>query len=221
MIRVDFHCHTCFSKDSLSRPKALLQQARKLKLDRVVITDHNTIQGALEAQRLDPQTFIVGEEIQTTQGEILAAFVSEEVPSGLSPEETIRRLRDQDAFISVSHPFDRYRSGAWGPDGLVAIAGMVDAIETFNSRCVESDFNRKAQAFANEYNLPGTAGSDAHAVFELGRGVLLLQPFSSADDLRYAIRSAQAETHLSSPWVHFTSTWAKTVKNLVAAIKQV
>ncbi len=221
MIRVDFHCHTYHSKDSLSRPEALLQQARKLKLDRVVITDHNTIQGALEAQRLDPETFIVGEEIQTSQGEILAAFVSEEIPSGLTPEETIQRLRDQGAFISVSHPFDHYRSGAWGADGLAAIAGLVDAIETFNASCVDSNFNRKAQAFAAKYNLSGTAGSDAHAVFELGRGVLLLQPFSSADELRHAIRSAQAETHLSSPWVHFTSTWAKTVKKLAARIRQV
>ena len=110
-LRVEFHCHTIASKDSLTRPRDLVDTCRRKGIDRVVVTDHNTVAGARAAHVLDPELIIVGEEIMTTRGEILAAFVSEEVPIGLSPQETIRRLKDQGAFISVSHPFDRWRAG--------------------------------------------------------------------------------------------------------------
>lgn len=214
MIRVEFHCHTSASKDSLLSPAALVAAARRKGLDRVIITDHNSTAGALEARRLAPDLIIVGEEIMTTQGELLAAFVREELPKGLPPEESIRRLRQQGAFISVSHPFDVTRGGHWQPNDLERITPLVDAIETFNARCVEARFNAHAQAFAAAHALPGTAGSDAHTAFELGRAVLCLPQFSTADELRQAIRSAQPETCLSSPLVHFASTWAKLVKKV-------
>ena len=121
MLRTEFHCHTIFSKDSLTRPRSLVDTCRRKRIDRVVVTDHNTIAGARVAYALDPELVIVGEEIMTTRGEILAAFVSEEVPKGLSPQETIRRLKDQGAFISVSHPFDRWRGGGWEEDDLLEV----------------------------------------------------------------------------------------------------
>src|SRR5215213_1595047 len=113
MFLVEFHCHTNASKDSLTQPSELIAAAHRRGIDRLIITDHNTTAGARAAQALDPELIIVGEEIMTTHGEILASFVSEELPAGLSPLETIRRLREQGAFISVSHPFDRFRSGGW------------------------------------------------------------------------------------------------------------
>jgi hypothetical protein len=118
---------------------------------------------------LDPERVIVGEEIMTTRGEILAAFVSEEIPPGLSPLETIRRLKEQGAFISVSHPFDRLRKGGWLEQDLLEILPQVDAIEVYNSRCMLPSFNWEAQRFAEKHNLAGTVGSDAHAAFELGK----------------------------------------------------
>ena len=105
-IQIDFHTHTSASKDSLTSPERFVAAARRKKLDRVVVTDHNGIAGAQAAYALDPERIIVGEEIMTTKGEILAAFVTEEIPRGLSPLETIKRLRGQGAFISVSHPFE-------------------------------------------------------------------------------------------------------------------
>jgi hypothetical protein len=209
LLRVEFHCHTYRSADSLARPEALLAACRKKGVDRLVITDHNSIAGALEAHRLDPERFIVGEEIMTERGEILAAYVTEEIPRRLSPQETIRRLRDQGAFISVAHPFDVMRNGHWAPDDLLAIAPLVDAIEVFNARCMQADFNSQAEQFAREHDLPGTAGSDAHAPFEVGRACLLLPPFDGADGLRAVIRQGQVSGKLSSPWVHAVSRYAR------------
>lgn len=92
-IKLEFHCHTHASKDSLTRPADLVSAARRKGIDRVVVTDHNSIAGALEAQTIDPELIIVGEEIMTDRGEILAAFVKEEIPQGLHPREVIKQLK--------------------------------------------------------------------------------------------------------------------------------
>jgi hypothetical protein len=208
MLRVEFHCHTIYSKDSLTQPQTLVEVCRHKGIDRVIVTDHNSIGGARAAQALDPERVIVGEEIMTTRGEILAAYVTEEIPPMLSPQETIKRLRDQNAFISVSHPFDEWRSGGWQEEDLLEIIPLVDAIEIYNSRCMNPDFNRRALEFAKKHNLAGTVGSDAHAAFELGRSLNLLEPFEGPDEMRKVIRNAEYLMRWSPPWVHLTSRYA-------------
>ena len=207
-ISVEFHCHTVFSKDSLTSPRKLVETCRRKRIDRVIVTDHNTIEGARAAHALAPELVIVGEEIMTTRGEILAAFMTEEVPPLLPPQETIARLKGQGAFISVSHPFDKLRSGGWKEEDLLEILPDVDAIEVFNSRCMDPNFNHLAREFAEKHDIPGTVGSDAHAAFELGRSLLLLDQFEGPDEMRKVIRNGIPKTRLSSPWVHFTSRYA-------------
>jgi hypothetical protein len=212
---IDFHTHTSASKDSLTFPEHLIRAARRRGLDRVVVTDHNTIAGALTAHTLDPELVIIGEEIMTTRGEILAAYVTGEIPSGLSPRETIKRLRHQGAFISVAHPFDSWRSGTWELEDLLEIAPLVDAVEIFNARCMAPGGNQRASEFAQQHNLPGTAGSDAHAAFELGAATLLLPQFAGPDALRMVIREGKVHGRLSPFWVHFFSRYAHLRKKVV------
>lgn len=214
MLRVEFHCHTIYSRDSLLGIQDLLRVARWKKLDRVVITDHNTIEGALQAREIDPSLVIIGEEIMTQEGELLAAFLTDEIPAGLPPEEAIARLRLQGAFISVSHPFDRMRKGHWRIEALRRIAPLVDAIEIFNARCLLSGYNKKAVAFAQRLQLPGTAGSDAHTRSELGRAVMILPDFEDANSLRTSLHQVDFENHLSSPLVHLSSRYAVWWKQL-------
>ncbi len=211
---VEFHCHTNASKDSLTRPQDLIDAARAKGIDRLIITDHNTTAGARKAQELDPELVIVGEEIMTTRGEILAAYVQEEIPARLSPAETILRLKEQGAFISVSHPFDTMRSGGWKEQDLLEIIEHVDAIEVFNSRCMLPRFNREARRFAERHNIPGTVGSDAHAAFEVGRSLLRLEPFEGPDEMRNVIRRGVPKTRWSPPWFHFSSRYATIRKGI-------
>jgi hypothetical protein len=145
----------------------------------------------------------------TTKGEILAAFVTEEIPRGLLPLETIKRLRDQGAFISVSHPFDSWRNGAWKLEDLLEITPLVDAIEIFNARCTNAADNQKAAEFAFQQHLPGTAGSDAHAAFELGKARLELPEFTGPEMLRKVISQGIVRGGLSPFWVHFASFYAR------------
>ena len=150
----------------------------------------------------------------TTRGELLAAFVTEEIPASLTPQETIRRLRRQGAFISVSHPFDRFRSGGWDKPDLLDILPLVDAIEVFNSRCMLQRFNTEAAEFARQNGMPGTVGSDAHAAFELGRSLLLVEPFDGPDGLRAVVCGAGRQVRWSPPWFHLVSRYASVRKGL-------
>lgn len=211
MLKVDFHCHTYHSPDSLTTIDDLIRNIKKRGLDRVVVTDHNCLAGAQEAHNAAPDLVIVGEEVQTSEGEFLAAFVTREVPKGLKPMEAYKRLRDQGAFISVSHPFDPQRSG-WSNKSLLEIAPIVDAIEVFNARVLDMTMNLKAEEFARAHNLSGTAGSDGHHPSEVGRAYSILPDFSNADELRSVINQAVSAGRLSSPLVHFYSSWARFVK---------
>jgi len=215
LVNVDFHCHTIFSQDSLTRPESLVSIAHRRRLDHVVITDHNTIAGAVAAQALDPDLVIVGEEIMTLSGEILAVYLTEEIIPGLTAKETIKRLRDQSAFISISHPFDSYRSGSWEWKDLIEIAPLVDAIEIFNARSIKPGSNRHAREFAHQHQLSGTAGSDAHSLGEIGAAWLKLPFFSDADSLREVIGQGKVQGHLSPFWVHFYSRFAHLYKKVV------
>ncbi|MGD9093614.1 MAG: PHP domain-containing protein [Anaerolineales bacterium] len=214
MLRVEFHCHTIYSKDSLTIPGKLVDTCRRKGIDRVVVTDHNTIAGALAAREIDPERVIIGEEILTRKGELLAAFLKEEIPPGLPPLETIELIRQQEGFISVSHPFDRTRKGHWNTPDLLEILPHVDAVETYNARSMRPSFNDQAQDFAREHNIPGTVGSDAHATFELGKATMLLPEFLDARSLRQVIGKAQYDVSWSPPWIHFTSRYAVWWKKL-------
>lgn len=214
MLRVEFHCHTIYSKDCLMRVENLLAACRRKGIDRIVITDHNTTDGAFEAQKIDSQRIIIGEEIKTQKGELLAAYLQEEIPPGLTPMETIARLREQGAYISVSHPFDQLRSGHWQVNDLLEISPLVDAIEIFNARCMSADFNRQAAKFAEQHEIVGTVGSDAHAAFEIGRAAMLLPDFHDANSFKEVLPHAEFETQLSSPLVHFTSRYAVWYKQI-------
>jgi predicted metal-dependent phosphoesterase TrpH len=190
------------------RPERLVEVCRRRGIDRVAITDHNTTAGAIEAASLDPERVIIGEEILTAQGELLAYFVTEEIPAGLQARQVIERLRRQDAVISVSHPFDRTRSGSWRAEDLQDILGLVDALEIFNARTLGDMPNRRAAALAAQAGLPGTAGSDAHVYWELGRTVLWLETFTDADGMRKGLRTAELRGRRSPALVHLVSRYA-------------
>ena len=158
----------------------LVARARRAGLQRIAITDHDTIRGAVIARDLAPDLVIVGEEIRTASGgEILALYVQEEVPTGLPVQEVIRRLRAQGAVISVSHPLDRFRKrSALGWAGTQEIIGLVDALEGFNARCLSAADNQRAAELAAQHGLALTGGSDAHTPGEVGSGYVMLPPFA-------------------------------------------
>jgi predicted metal-dependent phosphoesterase TrpH len=204
-LKIDLHLHTCASADSALRPAEVIKIAKKRGLDRICITDHNTIAGALAAQRLDPEFVIVGEEIEVKPGgEILAFFVREEVPPRLSPEETLARLAAQGAVISVSHPFD-FRRHPWPEALLASLVPRLDAVETFNARIYTAKDNERATRFAITHHLAMTAGSDAHTAMEIGAAYLEIPVFTNAAEFRAGLSQATIQGKLSPTWIHLFS----------------
>jgi predicted metal-dependent phosphoesterase TrpH len=215
---VELHSHSFASYDSRLKPADIVKACRNKGITKLALTDHHSIRGALELRALAPELAIVGEEIMTTQGELLAYFVEEEVPRGLPPREAIARLKAQGAVISVPHPFDRWRSGAWREPDLITILPEVDAVEVFNARCVFKADNVRALAFAQQHGKLCTAGSDAHYQLELGHAVMKM-PHTPNTPAELLAGLAQAEfmCRLSSPLVHTLNMLAWTKREITRA----
>jgi predicted metal-dependent phosphoesterase TrpH len=167
---VDLHCHTSASFDCLARPESVVRAAAKRGLTHLAITDHDRIEGALRARDAAPAelTVIVGEEIRTADGDLIALFLERAVAPGRSARDTIAEVRGQGGLVGIPHPFDRHRGSMLKDPRLEAIGRTVDWVEAHNARVVGGSGNERAAAFAHELGLPGVAVSDAHSVIEVG-----------------------------------------------------
>jgi predicted metal-dependent phosphoesterase TrpH len=213
-MKVDFHVHTCYSKDSLTSLEAVMEACRKQCLDKVAITDHNTIAGAWALLDMAPDLVIVGEEIKTDVGEIIAYFLEEEVPKGLPVREAIARVREQGGVVGVPHPLDRLRREAMGLTHLLTIIEQVDLLEVFNARTTFPSDNRRALDLTREWGLLATAGSDAHIAWEIGRAYVEMPAFNDKDEFLRSLARGQIVGRLTNPLIHLASTWAKLIKRL-------
>ena len=211
LISAEFHCHSNYSPDSLVTLEEIIKTCRSKGIGKIAITDHGRMAGAFKAHQMEPDLVVVSEEILTSEGEILAYFMTDEIPDDLPPLEVVKRLKDQGAFISVAHPFDPWRGASWKMGTLEKLVPFLDGVEAFNARCFDPTFNEKAGVFANEHGLAWMVGSDAHSVPEIGQAVLQLPNFNSADELRQAVKSAGFSGELSSKMVRLHSTVAKVV----------
>ncbi len=216
-MKVDLHVHTIHSPDSLTPCADVLRWADRRGIERLAITDHDTVAGALILSELAPERIIVGEEIRTSQGEIIGLFLEREIAPGLTPAETARRIHEQGGLVYVPHPTDRARlSSALAPQALAAISDQVDLIEVLNARVTFALDNRAAEELAYQYGLLRGAGSDAHQGYEIGSAYVETPPFADAASLKSALAQGQIGGHLSFPLVHMGSTYAKLAKGLLA-----
>ena len=180
----------------------------------VAITDHNTVEGARDFCGRAPDRLLMGEEIRTTEGEVLALFVEEHVPPDLSLQETFHRVHSQDGLVGASHPLDRFRDEAMGREMLETVRGQLDFVEVLNARVIAPGDNRVARELAVRWGLALSAGSDAHAAFEVGRAYVEIPRFEGRYDFLDCLAEAQIGGGVSSPLVHFVSTYAKWRKRL-------
>jgi predicted metal-dependent phosphoesterase TrpH len=167
---VDLHCHTSASFDCLASPASVVKAAASRGLTHLAITDHDRLEGALQAREAAPDglTIIVGEEIKTADGDLIALFLERAVAPGRPARETIAEVREQGGLVGIPHPFDRYRGSMLKDSRLEGIGQLVDWVEAHNARVVGGGGNERAAAFARELGLPGVAVSDAHSTLEVG-----------------------------------------------------
>ena len=204
LLKADLHMHTRYSEDSLSPPEKIVQHCIKRGINCLAVTDHNTITGALEVKRLAPFKVIIGEEIFTTQGEIIGLFLKQEIPRRLSPEETVTRIKAQGGLVCIPHSCDRFRRGSTlRRQALDRIMPDIDSIEVFNSRTMLLRDSARALELARRHDLPATAGSDAHIVREVGSTYMEIPEFNDAEQFRQALRQGQVFGHRTNFFIHF------------------
>lgn len=204
MLKADLHVHTRYSPDSISSPEKIVQRCIDSGINCLAITDHNSIAGALETKRIAPFKVIVGEEILTNSGEIIGYFLTEEIPPHLSPEDTVKRIKDQGGLVCIPHPCDSLRpQSKLQRRALERIMPQVDLIEVYNSRTMLLKDAARASQLAQKHGLPGTAGSDAHVVQEVGRSYIELPEFNDAEQFRKALTQGRITGNRTSILIHF------------------
>jgi predicted metal-dependent phosphoesterase TrpH len=204
VLSVELHAHSALSYDGRDSVDLLLEQAAAVGLDALAVTDHDEIDASIEAAEKAPDyglVGIVGMEVTSAAGHVLAFGIDERVESGLSFDETLDRIRDQGGIAVVPHPFQKSRHGvaAHITDEQLASA---DALEVYNSRLFTGRSNRQAEKFAIRNQLPMTAGSDAHISEMVGQAVTEVGASDrSADAILEAIRHGRTSVigH-RTPW---------------------
>src|SRR5438067_8953457 len=180
MLRVDLHLHSHFSHDGRSSLQQLIVRARECKLDRIALTDHNTVEGALTLMRIAPELAIAGEEVKTLEGEVIGLFITSRVPPYLAAEEAMDLIHGMGGLTYIPHPLDRHRSHFLA-ERVVGLADRIDIIETYNPWC-DAAANRAAAQLADELGKVAATGSDSHSADELGRSWMEIEEYSGTED---------------------------------------
>ena len=213
----DFHCHTRFSRDSILREETFIRKAIERGLTHVCVTNHNNVEGAIavrdkvaELGLQDQLTVILGEEVSTSDGEVVGIFLTHTIPRGLSANETADEIHRQGGLVSIPHPFDPFRAShiREGPLRNLAEMGKIDAVEVFNSRITIPRHNEEAAEFAAHHGIPGIACSDSHSAFEVAMCFNSLPPFGSAGELKAGLPENEWHGSRSSVFIHLTTRFA-------------
>ncbi len=196
--KADVHVHTKYSglhrmgvlrfPESVSDPADVVKKAKSAGMDVVCITDHNSMRGAEVAAQAAAQIngieVVKGEEITTAEGEVIALFIEEEIPAGLSAVETISRIREQDGLVIAPHPFSLHC-----PCLKQRIDHLdLDGIEVLNGGHIDDYSNAEAERAAMSERWAMLGGSDSHYLKTVGYAYTNFEG-STAEDLRRSILS--------------------------------
>ena len=215
MLRFDLHVHSNYSKDGLSSVEDILRAAAAKGLDGVAITDHNTTAGARYAldvvAKVAPGLLVVpGEEISTKSGHLIVLGITQDIPQGMSVNDTIKEARKLGGLVIVPHPYNWPRHG-------MSIPEEADAAEVYNSRYVFGIHNRRALKNARMRKLPEVSGSDAHQASVIGSAVTLIDADKSLKGVLEAIKQGKTgidvkRTPLYIYGFQMANGWAKKLK---------
>ena len=198
--RADLQIHTEES-DGMDDALTILDAAQRRGVQIVAITDHDQTRGAhlareAAARANHPVEVIVGSEVTSRHGHILALWIEEPIPFFRSAAATVEAIWKQGGVAVVSHPcavmpialsigdIDRLvrdlqpeRAGERPPILAVETANPIPSARWRRHGVIEA--NRR-------WDLPTTGGSDAHFHEQVGSAVTRFAG-SGQDALRAAL----------------------------------
>jgi hypothetical protein len=206
--RADLHMHTTAS-DGVADVRQLLDHvARAGALDVIAITDHDTLDASLWAyarQGSYPFEIVPGVEVTSAGGHVLALWVTELVPRGLSLAETADAIHALGGVAVLAHPFHlqmgpvimRSAPAYFLRPALLAECGF-DAVEVYNAGVLTPGSNLLSRRVAEQAGLALVGGSDAHTLGAIGSARTRFAGRSAAD-LRAALAARSTEVE-GAPW---------------------
>lgn len=218
-MRFEVHVHTKYSKDSILCFWPLYIICRIKHIDGIAITEHNNIEGAVEFKKFcqkhgDKINVIIGDEIFTTQGEIIGLFLKEPVSPGMSVGATIRAIKEQGGIVYVPHPYDPNRNKTvLDIEAIVEYRGDIDCMEVHNGRNVDKACSVIQNDIAEKCDIKKVVGSDAHTLLEVGRNYMELNEIpQNADEFHKQIRIASFHTMNCIVLSHSITKCTKAIK---------
>lgn len=199
MIKIDLHTHSTASPDGGITADQYRQLLQDGVLDCIAITDHNTITLAQQLHKELGEKIIVGEEIMTTQGEIIGLFLDKAIPAGLPLAESIKAINDQGGIVYLPHPFETIRKGIQKSD-TEAVAKNIDIVEVYNGRAVAQNKGPEATVWARLHQKPGAASSDAHGMKGVGTAYTTIEKMPTVENLTKQLQTAHM--NMERPPVH-------------------
>ena len=209
--RADMHLHTLYSDGTMEVQALLDHVEQRTDLDLIAVTDHERIDGALRAQELHAAGdyhfgLVIGEEITTRRGHLLALFLIDRIPALRSLEETIERVHAQGGIAIAPHPMAPL-TPSLGRRSLMRLhhdpdaRHRLDAIEMLNPS-VAGRARRPHRTMLNELmGLAAVGNSDAHVLENVGTGWTWF-PGKSAEEYRAAILDRTTEPE-GEYWTHW------------------
>lgn len=196
--RADLHMHSTYSDGIGSIEQILDHVQHQTNLSVIALTDHDVIEGALHMRDLWTRgdyrfDFIVGEEISTREGHLLALFIEKRIRPGLSMERSIDLVHEQGGLAIVAHPLNRVFRHSCQRRVLDRIARSkdtwLDGIETWNASFCGIYANRVAMSTNRRvFGWPELGNSDAHTLNAIGSGCTWFEG-TAAQDLRECIEA--------------------------------
>jgi predicted metal-dependent phosphoesterase TrpH len=200
MSLADIHIHTIYSYDATTTVRGVLKQASSVGLSVIAVTDHDEIRGAFDACELASQynlEVIPGVEVTTKDGHLLALFVDQIPPRGLSLDETLKYIGDLGGIAVAPHPFNQL-PGSLSMDNVISVLNkpelkeILRGIEIYNM--TTQPFDERVQKISSYLPFAKTAGSDAHVYWAIGTGMTEF-PGTTAAELRCALENATTIPH--------------------------
>lgn len=204
--RADLHVHSHWS-DGRQGPEDLVLAASG-RVDVLAITDHDEIAGAMRARDFAGARpglgveVVVGEEVSTLNGHVLALYIDERVPPGLTAERTVELIHRQGGLAVAPHPLHPIRYARRGHRPLAEILGTLpfDGVEVVNNTGPLACFYDARALVANDrWRLPVCGGSDAHDARYVGSGLTRFEGRDAAA-LRRALVAGRTHAHLNWSW---------------------